>query len=191
MLREVTRARPDDEAWASLVDALSRFLRARGVPDADASDVLQTSLLRIVEGLDQLRDPKALDAYAFRTLRNALADHYRRGPKDRPGAEALPEPAAPVAEDDTERRVQHLLAAWLRQEIERLPEPTRSTLRRTELEGQTHREVAAAEGVTLSAIKSRVSRGRVELRKRLRRCCEVELDARRRVVALTPRGCGC
>ncbi|MEM1416452.1 MAG: sigma-70 family RNA polymerase sigma factor [Myxococcota bacterium] len=182
---------PGDDAWAALVRGLRGFLRARGVPEADADDVLQTALVRIVEGLGRLRDPNALDAFAFRTLRNALADHYRRGPKDLPGPLEAPEPAAEVREPEDERLVQRVLAAWLRQQINELPEPTRTTLRRTELEGWTHRRVAEAEGVSVSAIKSRVSRGRAELHRRLRRCCEVELDARNRVVALAPRDCDC
>jgi len=40
-------------------------------------------------------------------------------------------------------------------------------------------------------MKARVQRARVQLRDRLLECCHVELDRRRSVIAIRPRGDGC
>lgn len=180
--------------WARVDRALRRFIRAQGLAPADADDVLQDALLRVLNGLDRLRSPDKFDAFVFQTTRFAIADHFRRGPRDRPEPDVaellVAAPEAPATDGD-EERARRVLAAWLKVEIESLPEPVQSTLRKTEIEGHSHKTLADAEGVTVSAIKSRVSRGRRTLKRRLQRCCEVQLDARQRVTDFSARSCAC
>ncbi|MFO0634577.1 MAG: TauD/TfdA family dioxygenase [Nannocystaceae bacterium] len=71
-----------------------------------------------------------------------------------------------------------------------LPSPYREALTLTELEGLTQREAAQMLGVSLSGMKSRVQRGRVQLRRALEGCCDIAVDARGRVIAYTPRSDG-
>ena len=71
-----------------------------------------------------------------------------------------------------------------------LPSPYREALTLTELEGLSHKEAAALVGVSLTAMKSRVQRGRDKLRAALVACCHIALDARSRVVGCEPRGDG-
>ena len=183
--------RPGPQDFARVERSLRAFLRSKGLSPSDADDVLQEAMIRVLGGLDQLRAPAAFDAFVFRTTRFALADHFRRGPRDRPG-DTTPDDLQIADEqeswDDIETDQARLaLSLWLRGEIEQLPEPIRTTLRRTELEGWRLREVAEAERVSLSAIKSRVSRGRKLLKARLHACCAVQLDARRRITSYTKR----
>ncbi len=85
------------------------------------------------------------------------------------------------------------LATWLAGAIDALPPRYGDALRQTEIEGRTMREAAGALGVSVSAVKSRVQRGRALLWARLLRCCAVEVDARRRPVGFEGRSrpCGC
>jgi RNA polymerase sigma-70 factor (ECF subfamily) len=71
--------------------------------------------------------------------------------------------------------------------IERLPEPYREALRATAFENATHKELAARWGVTLSGAKSRVQRARRMLADLYRECCDLEFDARGRVIGYSPR----
>ncbi len=68
-------------------------------------------------------------------------------------------------------------------------------LRRVDVAGERQADVARALGLPLSTVRTRVQRGRAELRERIRRCCEVELDRRGRVLSCEPREasgpCGC
>jgi RNA polymerase sigma factor (sigma-70 family) len=68
-----------------------------------------------------------------------------------------------------------------------LPSPYREAVTLTEIEGYTQKEAAEKLGTSLSAMKSRVQRGRERLRAALEDCCVVALDARGHVVACEPR----
>ncbi|MEU8024026.1 MULTISPECIES: RNA polymerase sigma factor [Micromonospora] len=74
----------DEAAWAELVRRYTPLvvavIRAHGMSRADAADVNQTVWLRLVERLDQLRDPEALAAWLATTTRREC---YRLSRLDR------------------------------------------------------------------------------------------------------------
>jgi len=101
----------DPQAWEALID---RFLpMVRGVigrfrlPQHDAADVNQTVWLRLVEHLDELREPAALPGWLATTARResirAFQSHVRSVPVD-PQAPTL---AAGVDETEIDREVLH------------------------------------------------------------------------------------
>lgn len=167
-------------AWNELRAELHRFV-ARRVPAADAEDIVQEALLRIHRGLPGLRADGALVGWLYQVTRHALIDHVRAR---RPAIEGerVPEP------DDTafER-----LAACVRPFAAMLPSPYREAIELVELGGLTQVEAAARLGVPVSTMKSRVQRGRAQLRELLERCCAIEVDARGHVVDATPRMACC
>ncbi|MDY7103714.1 MAG: sigma factor-like helix-turn-helix DNA-binding protein [Actinomycetota bacterium] len=68
------------------------------------------------------------------------------------------------------------LAGCLRPLVEQLDPRYRDAIVRVDLEGRTHRAVAEELGVSVSGMKSRVQRGRRQLRALLTDCCAVHLD---------------
>ncbi|HKX12599.1 MAG TPA: sigma factor-like helix-turn-helix DNA-binding protein, partial [bacterium] len=70
------------------------------------------------------------------------------------------------------------LAACLHPMLEQLSPTYREALTLVELEGLTQKKAAERLGTTLSNMKSRVQRGRRQLRKILDECCLVQLDRR-------------
>jgi len=169
------------EELALLREDLRRFVTSRVRADL-VDDVVQEVMLRLLQHRDAIHG--SARGWAHRVARNAIADVYRARRVD----ELEEELPAPEPEDESDVRP---LALWLRHAIDTLPDPYRETLRLTELEGLGYADVAEREGVSRSAIKSRVVRGREKLRLALLRCCEVELDARGKVIDYAPRGCGC
>jgi RNA polymerase sigma-70 factor (ECF subfamily) len=71
-----------------------------------------------------------------------------------------------------------------------LPEPYGEAIRLTEFDGLTQKELAERLGISLSGAKSRVQRGREQLRKMLHECCTFEFDRRGKVIDCAPRGDG-
>jgi RNA polymerase sigma-70 factor, ECF subfamily len=142
---------------------------------------------RAHRGVGAVRDQDRLGAWIYQVARNAIIDHHRRS---RPSAEldeeALPAPAAEV--DDTAFTV---LAQCLTPFVALLPAVYRQAITLVELEGLS--QVAAAErlDIPVSTMKSRVQRGRAELRRLVEDCCAIDLDARGHVHDLTPRGPSC
>jgi RNA polymerase sigma-70 factor (ECF subfamily) len=88
---------------------------------------------------------------------------------------------------EDEGAAERALAATVAPFVSMLPSPYREALTLTELEGLTQREAAAMLDVSLPCMKSRVQRGREELRTLLELCCEIGVDARGRVIACEPR----
>ena len=66
----------------------------------------------------------------------------------------------------------------LRRMIDSLPEPYREALVLTEFDGLTQQELADRVGISLSGAKSRVQRGREQLKAMLTECCDFEFDRR-------------
>ena len=98
--------------------------------------------------------------------------------------ESLP---AELPENDAE--LEGLKAAFRRMLYSR-PEPYRDALVPTEFEGLTQKERADRLGISLSGAKSRVQRGREQLKAMMHECCTFEFDRRGRVIDCTPRAEG-
>ena len=72
-----------------------------------------------------------------------------------------------------------------------LPQEYRLPLLLSELNGLPQKEVAERLGLSLSAAKSRVQRGRKRLKDLFIECCDFELDHRGSVTAYWPKRCQC
>lgn len=70
------------------------------------------------------------------------------------------------------------LAGCLAPLIARLPETYREALALTEFQGITQAEAGARLGLSVSGMKTRVQRGRGQLKDLLLDCCHIELDSR-------------
>ena len=78
----------------------------------------------------------------------------------------------------------------LRSLVDRLAEPYRSAVRSVDLDGATQTAVSAGAGVSVSGMKSRVQRGRRQLRDLLMDCCTIEVSASGAVMDYTgPSAC--
>lgn len=172
-----------DAIWASFAGPLQRFIRRRVENDADADDLIQTVFAKIHSGIGSLADAERLPAWIFQIARRTLIDHFRRR-GSAPKFVGLPDELA-----DTVESLAALgeLADCVRPMIDRLPEPYRRALTLADLEGRTQRELADAMSLSLSGAKSRVQRGREQLKSLLLACCHLEFDRRGSVVDFEPR----
>jgi RNA polymerase sigma-70 factor (ECF subfamily) len=67
-----------------------------------------------------------------------------------------------------------------------LPEPYRDALVLTEYEGLTQKQMAKRLGISISGAKSRVQRGRAQLKRMLLERCEFEFDRLGRIIDCKP-----
>jgi len=77
--------------------------------------------------------------------------------------------------------------------MEQLPALSREALVLTDIDGLTQAVAATALGLSISGMKSRVQRARLQLRALLVACCPIDLDARGAILDYMPptRSCGC
>jgi RNA polymerase sigma-70 factor (ECF subfamily) len=162
---------PVAELYAELRTALIAFLRKRTGDAQAAEDLFHDVVLKaLIATRNEARAPENLTAWLYAVARNAAADYHRR---QRPTEEL------PADLPDTREEADAALAALsncLRPMAEALPDPYRGTLIAAEFDDKPLRELAEAEGVSLSAIKSRTSRGRRMLQQKLVACCRVAVS---------------
>ncbi len=173
------------DAWSELDAKLRPFVARRVRSPADADDVVQDVLLRMQRGLAALRDDDRLGPWMYRVARNTIADHHRAALRHPLREGEPPEVEAPAPDDEASGECE--LASYVAMFVAMLPSPYREALTLTELEGLSQKDAAAMLGVSASGMRSRVQRGRQQLREVFEECCHIALDARGRVLSCEPR----
>lgn len=185
-------AGPDPAAlWTEFAPPLRGFLARRVPPGVDADDLLQDVFLRVIRHAGSLRSTDRPEAWLYQIARNAVRDSLRARLRRDGKHDALEFDELPAEPDAAaERRAEAELAPCLTAMIERLPEPYRTAIALTTLQGISQADAARQLGVSSSGMKSRVQRGRDRLRDMLVRCCAVAVDVRGGVSDFHPRNAG-
>jgi RNA polymerase sigma-70 factor (ECF subfamily) len=176
---------PEPALWQDVSSRLRPFL-ARRVPPAEVDDVLQDVFVRLQRGLPGLRDEERFTSWLFQIARNSVVEHHRSRVRH-PLRDAPADDDPPAAPTDDDREASRSLSACVSLFVARLPSPYRQAVTLVELESLTLREAAELAGVSVPAMKSRVQRGRAQLRQMFDECCEIALDARGKVTDYAPR----
>lgn len=157
-----------------LLDARQRFLAfvRNRVDDPElAEDILQDSLVRVVQAAPSLRQQDQLMPWFFRVLQNAIVDSYRRRgvvSQRTSSLDGVDLPATPEEDAD--------LCACFEPLIATLKPEYAELLRALDLGGEATEPVAARLGVTANNLKVRRHRARQALRKRLEETCRTCTD---------------
>ena len=173
--------------WHDVESRLRPFVQRR-VEACDVDDIMQDIFVRMQRGLSGLRDEERFTSWLFQIARSSVAEHLRRKQRHPIADEPDQEPAA--ARQDDDREAARALADCVSLFVARLSSPYREAVTLVELEGLTARAAADMVGISVSGMKSRVQRGREQLRQMFDRCCEIAIDARGKPTDFTPRG-GC
>jgi RNA polymerase sigma factor (sigma-70 family) len=125
----------------------------------DAYDVLQSTLLRSLAGLQRRQRDAPLRPWLFRIAHNEAISLIRR--RDTANAPIeVSDRSAPSAEESASERA-HL--ALLVSDLRELPERQRSALLLRELSGLSHREIAVALEISMHTVKHAIADGRRSL----------------------------
>lgn len=176
-----------DSAVTEFATKLRRFIRRRVPDDATADDLTQETLLKVFRSRSKPPEAQRLEAWIYRIARNTLIDYYRRRrPSEELPASLAEEPADDVAD------LRHAVIASMRCMLAEMPEIYREPVRLAEFEGLPLAKVALRMDLSLSAVKTRVRRGRAMLKRRLQQCCRFEFDRMGKVIGWeSRRPCNC
>lgn len=168
------------EIRSELLAYLSRYVG----DSSTAEDILHETFIKALT-LDQQKAPKNMAAWLFRVAKNTAIDHYRKRDNLRDDKSITEDfPSSPLLLDEEENKASEELANCLRKFTEHnIPVKYADTLIATQFSGQTLQQIADENQVTLSAIKSRASRGRKLLKEKLLQCCEIELSQEQKVLS--------
>jgi RNA polymerase sigma-70 factor (ECF subfamily) len=189
-----------EELWQELHDGLRAFIAKRVNDQAHADDILQEVFVRVHRQIDSVKDPQRLVSWVYQITRNAIIDHYRKPGRQREVSAGLSSELevfheAPAISESiwlgntADSRAE--LAGCLWPMIERLSAEYRDAITLVEIEGLTQQAAAQQMGISLSGMKSRVQRGRKQLKQMLDDCCSVQLDRRNGIVEYQSRGTEC
>jgi RNA polymerase sigma-70 factor, ECF subfamily len=197
---EIAVTMDTETIWFEVQERLRAFIARRVANEPEVDDILQEVFLRMHRRIDGLKDPRRLLSWIYQITRHAIIDHYRMPERQREMPAGLASdmetagiaPAAPAAgppADTGEFRSE--LADCLRPMIEQLAKDYREAVTLVELEGLTQQAAAKRMGLSLSGMKSRVQRGRKQLKQMLDECCLIQLDRRRGVADYDVRDTRC
>lgn len=171
-------------AFVLFGERLKRYIHQRINNSSDAQDVLQDVFERVVRNEQALRAATTPLAWLYTVARTAVIDHYRKQGRA-VAMTALEADMGDVAPDiesmplDFEKCLVPL--------IDTMPMKYRQALCYVDMEGGRQVDLAEQLGMSASAAKSRVQRGRKMLKDALLSCCQVELDRLNTVIDVKPR----
>ncbi len=161
----------DSSAWAELVERYARLVwsvtRGFSLSAADASDVSQTTWLKLVEHLGKLREPEHLGGWLATTARHECLRILRKSGREIVGADAdidlesgEPTPESVVLDIERDRLV------WL--SLGEIPQRCQVLLRAlADAPPASYQEISAALKMPIGSIGPTRSRCLDHLRKRL------------------------
>ena len=157
------------------------FVGKRVSDPSVADDITQDVMLKMQAHVDSLPPGDKLPAWLFAVARNAVIDHYRsRAVRDNTDLRDV-EGFGAAADEDGREAIAELTPCLMRM-IELVPEPYREALKLVDFEGLGQQELADRAGISLSGAKSKVQRGRQQLKAMIEDCCKVERDVRGNVM---------
>jgi RNA polymerase sigma-70 factor, ECF subfamily len=142
-------------------DRARTFARGLSRSRADGDDLFQEAVVRALEKLDGLRDDGAFRSWLYRVIISVHRNRARRAFWRRLlplGEHAGEEAAAPAPDDELGGAERARLA------LASLSTEQREAIVLFEIEGWQVDEIARLQGASVSAVKSRLSRGRDHLR---------------------------
>ncbi len=167
-------------AWDRHEQELRVFLLKKIADPYEADDLLQELFLKLITQGQSFCGVKNPRAWLFSVMRNALIDRYRTA---KSFIDLDPEIALEI--DDKPPLLE--LEACILRNLENLSDNDRSVIEQCDLQGLRQEVYAQTQGLTLSAVKSRLLRARQRLRIEIVKNCQVRFDEKGRVCCHVPR----
>src|SRR5579864_8396120 len=163
---------------------------------ADAADTTQEVFLKVFRGMKHFHGQSSLKTWIYRIAVHEASNRRRwwfrhkaretsMEPLENTGAQGsgltMQEALVDEAESPFDSAAHEEVRARVEEELRKVPEPFRTTLILRDLEDMSYEEIAEVTEVSLGTVKSRLTRGREALRKRLTgyvRECGTELGLR-------------
>jgi RNA polymerase sigma-70 factor (ECF subfamily) len=151
-------------AWGEYRQKLHSFILTKVNSSEDAEDILADVFLKLAQQTQLSRVPQKLPNWLYRVTAHAIIDYYRT----KKPADELPRD---LMEDRIEPQAISTLSVCIRPMIDELPNTYKLPLLLSEIDGKSQKQVAEELGLSLSAVKSRILRGRKKLKDLMAKRC--------------------
>ena len=171
-----------EEAYAWLIQRYHQPIYSlvyRMVNDpADAADTTQEVFLKVFRGMKHFNGEASLKTWMYRIAIHEASNqrrwwfrHKRREtamePTEKPGQPCLKNTLVAEGASPFDSVAQQEVSAKVERELRQVPEPYRTTVILRDIEELSYEEIAEVLNISLGTVKSRLTRGREALKKRL------------------------
>jgi RNA polymerase sigma-70 factor, ECF subfamily len=160
-----------EKSWKESSDKLLGYIMTKVHQKEDAEDILQEVFIKTINTVDKLEKDSNLNAWLFVVTKNTINDFFRKKSK----LSEVPVIQEIFSEDETSLNNQDAFCC-LEPHVNELPEKYKEVIQLSEIEGKKHQEIADHLHLSLSAIKSRVVRGRELLKEKFVSCCHYHIN---------------
>lgn len=159
-----------DRHLAAVFDAAFNYAKKLTRSADDASDLIQTASVRAYEAFEKF-DGKNFKSWFFTIIHNQYINDYRKKKRSAFTTSLDEENAKEPESDEIDDPGTFLAATMLQGEVEsalaKLPDDRRNAIILCDIEGMSYEEIAEITQVPIGTVRSRISRGRAELRRAL------------------------
>jgi len=146
---------------------------------ADAADTTQEVFLKVFRGMRGFHGGSSLKTWVYRIAVHEASNRKRwwfrhksretsmEAEAAEPGAAGLKDVLVDASDSPLENLAQQRMCARVESELRQVPEPYRTTVVLRDIEELSYEEIAEVTEVSLGTVKSRLTRGREALKKRL------------------------
>jgi len=164
-----------EQAWLEYRKQLLSTIRAKVDTASDAEDILNEIFVKLLMAVNRDKPPRNMGAWLYQVTKNSIVDYYR----SKKYFEHLSE--NPIQEHQQADAIKSISKCMLPM-IRALPENYQQALILAEIEGYKYKDVATELDLTLSAVKSRILRGRKILYGSILSCCELKRDHKNKII---------
>jgi len=173
-----------EQAWEEYQRKLLSFIRSKIDRLEDAEDILLDVFVSLTSKTNKNEVPDNVASWLYSVTRNRIIDYYRANKI----FDELPEE---LVSDSDDIDVVGQLSKCMLPMIKALPETYRQPLTLSEVDGKKNKAIAEELGLSLSAVKSRILRGRQELHKSMIGCCKIHINKSGDIVDYEQKGSNC
>ncbi len=150
------------EVYSEKLFELTALARSIVVDAAEAEDVLQDVMVRLLEAPEKLEGVNDPHAFLRTCVRNEAVDHVRRLSCSAPADDELLAGIKSTVSEEEYKEIEALM--WIRSYIKTLPDDTREAFVRWAVDGQKLPDIARDMGIPVSTLRKRFD----VIRKRMR-----------------------
>lgn len=158
------------QLWMEHKDRLKYFILKRVKDPEVANDILQEVLLKVYKFCLSKSGVRNVRSWLFQIAQNTIIDHYRKQSK-------FSQKEVPEIPEEEENAAFKEASNYIVPMLNFLPEKYAIPVKLSDIDGLSQLEVAGKLGLSLSAAKSRIRRGRQLLMEEFITCCNFQKDA--------------
>jgi RNA polymerase sigma-70 factor (ECF subfamily) len=177
-----------ESVWAEYQSALKAFLHSKVSNPDDVDDLQQEILIKTHQNLSNVKEVESIKSWLFQLANRTIIDFYRKRARQQRDGELQ---ADDLWFEEQKETVEQEMAGCIEPFIRALPTEQSTLLSAVELQGASQKQLAEQTGISYSTLKSRVQKGRGELRKLFEQCCTLELDSHGNVIDYHQKSKGC